>query len=219
MGLPGTLIAGDEYGLRFGGVQWAVIGERGNAAFIRTQFARHDDAWRICMWHKNMHDMQPGSKGDQMDWATYRACQEAGALIVTGHEHSYARTVTLTDLGNRAAGHGATGAPDRLEVGPGRTFVFVSGLGGQSLRAYHCDKHDDDTWWATVYTRNYYLKAGTQVAKSCHEQVVKSYTYGALFITFNAGSDPNKAEAYFKTINGDTIDTFSIIKAQPVMQR
>ena len=39
MGLKRTLIAGDEYGLRFGGIQWVVLGERGNAAFVRTQFA------------------------------------------------------------------------------------------------------------------------------------------------------------------------------------
>jgi len=92
-----------------------------------------------------------------MDWASYRACQEAGAMIATGNEHVYARTVTLTDLGNGGAGHGATGAPDRVAVGPGRTFVVVSGLGGRSKRDYECAAHDDDTWWATVYTRNYYL--------------------------------------------------------------
>jgi Calcineurin-like phosphoesterase len=218
MGLNRTLIAGDEYGLRFGGIQWVILGERGHAAFVRTQFARDDDAWRVCLWHKNMRDMQTGDKEDGMDWATYRACQEAGAMIATGNEHAYARTVTLTDLGNRAAGHGATGAPDRLEVGPGRTFVVVSGLGGKSLRDYECAAHDDDTWWATVYTRNYYLKAGTPVAKSCaegtkeYETAVPGYTYGALFITVNAGGDPRKAEAYFKTINGDLIDTFSIVK-------
>jgi Calcineurin-like phosphoesterase len=222
MGLNRTLISGDEYGLRFGGIQWVILGERGNAAFVRTQFARDDDAWRVCMWHKNMRDMQTGDKRDGMDWATYRACQEAGAMIATGNEHSYARTVTLTDLGNRAAGHGATGAPDRLEVGPGRTFVFVSGLGGKSLRDYECAAHDDDTWWATVYTRNYYLRAGTPVAKSCakgtkeYETAVQGYTYGALFITFNTGGDPDQAEAYFKTINGDIIDTFSIVKSQPL---
>lgn len=221
MGLDQTLIAGDEYGLRFGGVQWAILGERGNASFVRTQFASADDAWRVCMWHKNMRDMQTGGKRDEMDWATYRACQEAGAIIATGHEHAYARTLTLTDLGNRAAGHGATGTYDRLEIGPGRTFVFVSGLGGHSLRKYHCAKHDDDTWWATVYTRNYYLNAGTTVAKSCAigSRVVKGYTYGALFITFNAGEGPNKAEAYFKTINGETIETFSIVKDKHFMQR
>jgi Calcineurin-like phosphoesterase len=221
MGLNRTLISADEYGLRFGGVHWAILGERGNAAFVRTQFAGADDAWRVCMWHKNMKDMQTGSKRDEMDWATYRACQDAGAIIATGHEHAYARTLTLTDLGNRAAGHGATGSPDRVEIGPGRTFVFVSGLGGHSLRRYHCGKHDDDTWWATVYTRNYYLKAGMTVAKSCAiwSRAVKGYAYGALFITFNAGEDPNRAEAYFKTINGETVETFSIVKNTHVMKR
>jgi Calcineurin-like phosphoesterase len=225
MGLPRALIAGDEYGLHFGGLQWAILGERGNAAFVRTQFASNDDAWRVCMWHKNMHDMQPGDKEDEMDWPTYRACQEAGAIIATGNEHVYARTLTLTDLGNREAGHGATGTPDRLDVGPGRTFVFVSGLGGKSLRDYECDAHDDDTWWATVYTRNYYLRAGTTVTKSCandskeYETAVQGYTYGALFITFNAGGNPYQAEAYFKTINGETIDTFSIVKAEYPAQR
>jgi hypothetical protein len=222
MGLSRTLITGDEYGLRFGGIQWAVLGERGHAAFIRTQFAGADDAWRVCLWHKNMRDMQTGDKGDDMDWATYRACQEAGAFIVTGHEHAYARTLTLTDVGHRAAGHGATGTPERLEVGPGRTFVVVSGLGGRSKRDYECALHDHDTWWATVYTRNYYLKAGTPVAKSCEkdakgsEAVVPGYTYGALFITFSAGGDPHQAEGYFKTITGDIVDTFSMVKSPPL---
>jgi hypothetical protein len=220
MGLPRTLISGDEYGLRFGGIRWVILGERGHAAFVRQQFASENDTWRVCLWHKNMHDMQPGDKEDEMDWATYRACQEAGAMIATGHEHVYARTLTLTDLGHGEAGHGATGTPDRLEVGRGRTFVVVSGLGGRSLRDYECAEHDDDTWWATVYTRNYYLRAGTTVAKNCakgtqeYETAVQGYTYGALFITFNAGGDPDQAEAYFKTIHGDTIDTFSIVRGE-----
>jgi hypothetical protein len=86
------------------------------------------------------------------------------------------------------------------------------------LRDYECAEHDDDTWWATVYTSNYYLKTGTLVAKRCAEDsedaeaVVQGYTYGALFITFNAGGDPTRAEAYFKTIHGEVIDRFSIIK-------
>jgi len=93
------------------------------------------------------------------------------------------------------------------------------------LRDYDCAEHDDDTWWATVYTSNYYLKAGKTVAKRCAEgskddvNIVQGYTYGALFITFNTGGDPNKAQGYFKTINGETIDTFLIIKSAPLAQR
>jgi Calcineurin-like phosphoesterase len=225
MGLNRTRLAGPDYALRFGGIQWAVLGGPGKADLVRAQFASPDEAWRVCLWHWTMHDMQPGDKEDEMDWASYRACQEAGAIIVTGHEHVYGRTLTLTDVGNRQAGHGATGRPDRLEVGPGRTFVAVSGLGGRSKRDYECAEHDDDTWWATVYTRNYYLRAGTTVAKNCaedtpeYETAVPGYTYGALFITFNAGGDPGRAEAYFKTIHGETIDTFSIVRSERPAQR
>ena len=98
-------------------------------------------------------------------------------------------------------------------------------LGARACGEYPCAKHDDDTWWATVYTSNYYLKAGATVAKHCvkgsakNAAVVKGYTYGALFITFNAGGDPHKAEAYFKTINGETIETFSIVKDERLVQR
>jgi len=128
----------------------------------------------------------------------------------------------LQELGrHRAAGHGAMDTPDRLHVGPGRTFVFVPGLGGHSLRDYHWAQHADDTWWATVYTRNSYLRAGTTVAKSCARctRVVPGYTFGGLFITFNVGGDPNTAEAYFKTVTGETIETFSIVKHKPGMPR
>jgi hypothetical protein len=68
-------------------------------------------------------------------------------------------------------------------------------------------------------------RQGATVAKRCakgsakHAAVVQGYTYGALFITFNAGGDPHQAEGYFKTITGDTIDAFTIVKAQPIVQR
>lgn len=219
MGLKGDLIRGEEYSLAYGGIHWAVVGGPGEADFVRESLAdANDDAWRICLWHNNMSDMQAGGKSDGLDWETYRACQDSGAIIATAHEHSYSRTRTLTKLGNQRAGHGATGSPEQMEVGPGRTFVFVSGLGGRhDERDYHCDMHDDDSWWATVYTSNYYLRNGEQIVKSCTEArrtidppLVEGYTHGVLFITFNADGDPGRAEGYFKTVDGDVIDSFSI---------
>jgi hypothetical protein len=80
---------------------------------------------------------------------------QGGAMIRTGHEHSYARTRTLTDLGNSGAPHGVTGEMDSVDVAPGKTFVAVSGLGGASLRSYDAALHDGETWWASMYTSNY----------------------------------------------------------------
>lgn len=183
------------------------VGERGSGheSYIREQLTRSKHEWRICSWHKNQSDMQAGGKGDSVGWTAYQACQNGGAIVATGHEHSYSRTMNLRDLGNRGAGHGASPPLDQLTVKPGQTFVFVSGLGGKSKRDYHSE-HDTDTWWATIYTSNLYVENGTTVSGY-------SYDFGALFITFNVGGDSRKAEGYFKTINGQVIDEFSVRSA------
>lgn len=174
----------------------------GHAGFIASQLAADASTWSICSWHKNMHDMQVGSKEDETGWDVYQACQNGGAITATAHEHSYSRTLTLTKVGNRKAGHGATGLPDVMEVGPGKTFVFVSGLGGASKREYD-SAHDRDAWWATYYTADRYLRNGVLVPTF-------TYDYGALFITFNVDGNPKKAKGEFKNIRGQTIDTFVI---------
>lgn len=90
-------------------------------------------------------------------------------------------------------------APNHLTVAPGRSFAFVSGLGGGSIRnqkrclpttpPYGCKGE-----WATIYT------------SSQHAQ------FGALFITFNVNGNLNKAHGYFKNISGQIVDEFDITK-------
>jgi hypothetical protein len=171
--------------------------------YLSSELARHAaHHWKICSWHKNQRQMQVGNKSDAVGWGAYAACQQGGAIIATAHEHSYARTRTLTDVGNAATGHGAIGPPHLLEVGPGKTFVIVSGLGGRSARDYHSD-HNDETWWASYYTSNRYVKNGVLID-------AYDYTYGALFIIFTVGGDVTKARGYFKNITGQHIDEFDI---------
>jgi hypothetical protein len=93
-----------------------------------------------------------------------------------------------------------------LCVGPGRTFVTVSGLGGNSIRTQvRCTptattapfpslNTSDPSCpiWASIYTSN------------------QSGVLGAQFITFNVDGNPKKATGYFKNINNVTIDTFTI---------
>jgi hypothetical protein len=84
---------------------------------------------------------------------------------------------------------------------PGKTFAFVSGIGGNGIR--NQDRCLPTTYpygggtgcnyiWANIYTSD-------QGAK-----------YGALFITFNVNGNPNKASAYFKNIDGQIVDQFDI---------
>ena len=97
--------------------------------------------------------------------------------------------------------------PNTLCVARGKSFVFVSGLGGGSVRdqercrpttfPYGCKGE-----WAKIYTSN------------------QGATFGALFITFYINGDPTKAQGYFKNINGQIVDRFDItVDASVTMQR
>jgi hypothetical protein len=171
-------------------------------AFIRNALSNDSSLWSLCLWHKNQNDMQIGTKTDEVGWNAYKECMNGGAIITTAHEHSYSRTVGLTDLGNGAVGHGAVGSYDSLIVSPGRTFVVVSGLGGNSVRDYDSATHADDTWWASQYAAKRWMKSG-QVQSG-------SGTYGALFIRFRVDGNPRLARGYFKDVNGRLVDEFTI---------
>lgn len=139
-------------------------------------------AWRICAWHKNQRDMQVGGKTDEVGWTAYETCRQKGAIISTGHEHSYSRTHLLSNMTNKTVASTASS----FSVSPGKTFAFVSGLGGIEAR----DQERSGSWWAKIYT-------STQGA-----------TYGALFGTFYT----DRADFYFKNIKGQVIDQYTVTK-------
>lgn len=195
--------------LTYKGLQMVMVGQNGQntafANFINQKLTGDKHIWQICNWHKNQNAMQMGTKGNEMGWAVYENCRKLGAVIATGHEHSYSRTFTLTDMTNQIVDTQchpeppATRNRKKVCIGPGRTIAFVSGLGGNSVRnqdrclptsyPYGCKNE-----WASVY-------ASDQSAK-----------YGALFIVFNVDGDPKKANAYFKNVAGDVIDEFTLWK-------
>jgi hypothetical protein len=73
----------------------------------------------------------------------------------------------------------------------GRSFAFVSGLGGNSIR----DQERGGDWWASIYT-------STQGANN-----------GALFAVFNVDGDPRLAHFYFKDVTGKVADDFMVKSA------
>ncbi len=204
------------YALTYRGLKLVFVGEqpvgdRIYAPYIQRQLAAAPHIWRICSWHKNQHAMQLGSKRDEMGWAVYETCKDNAAIIATAHEHSYARTRTLismqhqtVDPAQHPAVDGVPGNPDQVLVGPGRSFVFVSGLGGQEMRNQdrclpatypYGDGPGCNYIWAKAYTS---------------DQTGGVEQFGALFIIFNYHGDPTKAHGYFKTTDGLIIDEFDI---------
>jgi predicted phosphodiesterase len=177
----------------------------GHERYLEETLAADRSIFRVCAWHKNQRDMQVGTKGDEVGWGAYRICQNAGAMIMTGHEHSYARTKTLASLGDPGRAHGAFGEFDRLVLrsgAPGRTYVTVSGLGGVGIRAYDRALHDDDGWWATYYTSDRHVRSGKSLATAAG--------YGVTFVTFGVDGDPHKARGIFKNVAGIEIDGYEL---------
>lgn len=173
--------------------------------FIEQDLAADDSLWTLCAWHKNMRDLQAGDKKDDLTWKALQSCQNDGAILLMGHEHSYARTRTLTSVGDKSKGHGATGLPELMEVSEGSTFSVVSGLGGKSKRGYDSGLHGSDSWWASIYTSDYYLKNGDEVGNFDAD-------FGVLFIRFHVEGNPALAHGYFKNVQGDLIDEFDVVR-------
>ncbi|MFQ5764033.1 MAG: metallophosphoesterase [Rhodospirillales bacterium] len=173
-----------------GGPADAVAERPAHVRFIAERMAGSDARWKVCAWHKNQHAMQVGRKRDETGWGVYEACREAGAIIATGHEHSYSRTHLIKAFGERpvVASRDAT-----LSIDKGRTFVFVSGLGGRSARP-RLGRGVPDPWWAAVHTRD------------------RGATAGALFCTFAPGGRQGRADCAFKAVNGDVIDRFGLVR-------
>jgi len=161
------------------------IMDSGHDAYIQDKLAADNSLWRICSWHKNMRLMQVGGKEDETGWEVYEEAREGGAIIATAHEHSYSRTYLLNSIINQTV----ASRSDTLDIVMGKTFVFVSGLGGESIR----DQERSGDWWASVYTSN------------------QGANYGALFGTFNVNGAPNLATFYFKDIDGVIADSFVVI--------
>ncbi len=171
--------------------------------YLREALAADRSVWRVCSWHKNQESTQIGGKGDSVGWDAYETCRRHGAIIATGHEHSYSRTKTLrrveaADVDSTCDDDRSTPEPD-VCVGAGSTFLFVSGLAGSSVRdqercfptsyPYGCDGE-----WAKIYAED----QGAQ--------------FGALFVSFDMSDDGDTARGYFKTIDGDVIDSFTITR-------
>lgn len=210
----------------FRGIHFVIsgIGSDGGNIDHHVEFIGHalrqtsDAPWRVCVWHKNQTDMQTGKKTNDVGWHAYRLCQKKGAMIATGHEHSYARTMNLNRLGHSSENHGAYGNPSALELTYGSNFVFVNGIGGASLRPVKCGRALKE-WWASVFSNNYYLKNKTVQYSECKKEDEREtvnpggpshYNYGALFITYGQEGNPRLAKAEFKTVEGLVIDEFTI---------
>ncbi|MFQ5946682.1 MAG: Ig-like domain-containing protein, partial [Anaerolineae bacterium] len=173
--------------------------------YIRDALAADDSVWRIASWHKNQREMQVGGKSSDTGWGVYEESRRGGAIIATAHEHSYSRTHLLSSVSSQTVASFdptlrlSRDDPDTPED-EGRSFVFVSGLGGKSIRdqnrclpstpPYGCNGE-----WESIYTSD------------------QGANYGALFGVFNYEGNPRLAYFYFMDIDGFVADEFFVESA------
>ena len=206
------------YSVTYKGLRMVFVGLQGNqlgastyAPFIQNQLQSDNHIWKVCSWHKNQSTLQLGTKGDEMGWEVYETCRQQGAIIATAHEHTYERTKTLTniqalavDASQHPVVNGVPSNPNSVLVAPGKTFVFVSGSGGQGLR-------NQDRCLPTTYP--YGGGSGCNYIWASVNTSDQGGDFGALFITFNVDGNPNKARGYFKENSGRITDQFEITKS------
>lgn len=201
--------------------------------------------WKVCDWHKNglllegnggWAASQVGGKGAEMDTRLYQACIDQGAIIAQGHEHSYERTVTVSNVTPYLDGNSIDWAqhpamtyngfanvpsnPNSLLVGPkvgstpGRSFLFVSGSGGYEYRNHvPCENSVGAGFYYPYGCEFVWAKvlAYQQLEQLGVTSKPESYPYfGALFITFNVNGDPYQAVGQYIDISGRVHDSFTI---------
>ena len=158
------------------------------SSYIRNPAIHGKEPWKICSWHLNQRLLQIEKKPDEAGWDAYEACREIGAIVANGHAHVYARTHLLSKMNPPTI----LSKEPVLTIAPGQTFLFISGIGGKSIRKQK-DTLAANPWWATVYTRKQHAD------------------FGALFCSFGAQEKKPKGDCYFKDIQGRVVDRFELL--------
>lgn len=134
--------------------------------------------------------MQTGAKTNGTQWGVYDTCRLHGAMIATGHEHSWSRTYLMTNFEHQTV---ASTNGSYLALKPGESFAFVNGLGGRSVRGdLICSKAGSCPWWASKVNADTGVKAA------------------ALFCRYHVRGIPTLADCYLKDIDGRILDQFTI---------
>jgi len=109
--------------------------------------------WTVCAWHKNQRLYQVGTKKDETGYGVYDACKDAGALIMTGHEHSFSRTHSIDVIESQQVAQYCVNLSCVYNL-TNATIVSVSGLGGYSQRTPLQSLSSLPYWAATHSTTN-----------------------------------------------------------------
>ena len=169
------------------------LGDIDYVQYIRDAFAKYPSPWKICSWHKNQHLMQTGEKSDETGWGVYNECLAQGAMVMTGHEHSYERSYQMSSFQNQIFNNTD---PLHLTLTPTQGIVIVQGLGGREVRL---NKQPQQTWWASKDNANVNETTGNVRNK-----------FSGVVCKYNLNGNAKQAYCYDKRVDGTVYDEFFI---------
>ena len=106
-----------------------------------------------------MKSISLGMKLDEVGYFAFQESIRLGAPIMTGHEHSYARTKQLNDVGSNPRDFKIVPDEELAElidgievqtVGPGNSHVVSNGIGGRSFRGAR-KQNAGRPWWQRLF--------------------------------------------------------------------
>jgi len=164
-----------------------------NSATLALEANKHLP-YKFCGWHKNQHIYQTGDKEDETGFAILDVCRQYGAVVCTGHEHSYSRTVLMSNFAQGT--YVQPKQANTMQLSNGESFLFVSGLGGKSIRDWQ-NNAQNNPWWAKCASSN------------------NGVNYGALLCTITNTSGTCQQT----DITGKIWDTFTFYPPQNTLQK
>jgi hypothetical protein len=191
------------------GVGTCSYSETSHIDFVDESFSTYGSMWKVCNWHKNQEVYQLCTKSDETGYGILDACRQHGAIVDTAHEHSYARTFEMSNFQNRVVSGGFNPVLRNGNANTATSFLFCSGLGGESIRD-NCDNLENQAHWAAT-------AAGNECTGYCRQngQASRDVGDGALFCTFKYGGIANLAQCYFKDTTGYVFDLFNVTTQVP----
>ena len=163
------------------------IGDIDYVQYIRDSFNKYPSQWKICSWHKNQHLMQTGNKADETGWGVYNECLAQGAMVMTGHEHSYERSYQMSSFEHQLFN---STDPQHLTLTSEQGIVVVQGLGGREVRV---NKQPQQNWWASKDNANTTARFSGVVCKYnlngnakqayCYDKRIDNVVYDEWYIT------------------------------------
>jgi len=165
--------------------------------------------WKLVGYHFTLANMNPGYKSDQATYKFFDLIRQYGAIGTQAHTHSVMASCPISSvfaLGRDPACHPDFADLENRFVLPGTGLFVDSSLAGKPPRNRGRCKNPTEKNCGHLID----IISGEGYTRADGAKFSNFTPLGAMFMVFNAGGDPAKTLAYFKSIDGQVVFKFNI---------